>query len=49
MQKAPELRMQFKGATASTCLVALDHVEDVEQDDDADRHAQEPKKYTAHV
>jgi hypothetical protein len=28
--------------------VASDHVEDIQQDDDADRHAEKPKEDAAH-
>jgi hypothetical protein len=42
--------MQFNAPPpARMPVVGLDHVEDVEQDDDADRHAQQPKKNAAHV
>jgi hypothetical protein len=33
---------------AATPRPSLDHVEDVHQDDDADRHANEPQENTAH-
>jgi hypothetical protein len=42
--------MQFKAPPlARMPVVDLDDVEDVEQNDDGDRHTQQPKNYAAHV